>query len=206
MMQARVYLIALDPSEVGDSVKFAETEFRPAVERMRGGLGISLWANPELGVVVLESFWASREVMLLADQRLSPSYHEGLRRTSGTISAERYGVPVFEQGMPLSERAALCLTRMDIEPVKTVDAVEVYGDTMVPWLADRVGFCRTLLLADTGSGRMIGEAAWRDRETLAANRSTAATARVNFTESTGCVIRAVEEYGLVLNTASKPSP
>jgi hypothetical protein len=53
---------------------------------------------------------------------------------------------------------------------------------------------------------MIGEAAWRDRETLAANRSTAAKARVNFTESTGCLIRAVEEYGLVLNTASKPSP
>jgi hypothetical protein len=36
---------------------------------------------------------------------------------------------------------------------------------------------------------------------LAASRSVAARVRVEAVKSTGCVIRALEEYGLVFNTA-----
>jgi hypothetical protein len=82
--------------------------------------------------------------------------------------------------------------------------VEAYGDTVVPWLADTEGFCSTLLLADRDSGHLIGESTWRDAGALAASRSAAAAVRVSMVESTGCLIRAVEEYGLVFNSAQKP--
>ena len=51
---------------------------------------------------------------------------------------------------------------------------------------------------------MISETIWRSHEALAASRSVAAAVRVDAVGSTGCVIRAVEEYGLVFSSAWKP--
>ena len=65
----------------------------------------------------------------------------------------------------------------------------------------------------TGTGRVPGpnspgaarsrrpETIWDSPKTLAASRSVAARVRVETVKSTGCVIRALEEYDLVFNTA-----
>ncbi len=64
MLHVRLNLITADPLRLGDSIKYIEDEVRPAVESQPGNLGISLQANPELGVAILESFWASHNAML----------------------------------------------------------------------------------------------------------------------------------------------
>jgi hypothetical protein len=53
MLQARVSLITLDPDELGDSVKFIEATICPQAQRQHGSLGVALYANAELGVVLL---------------------------------------------------------------------------------------------------------------------------------------------------------
>lgn len=203
-MQARFNVITADPLRLDDSVKFIEAEVRPAVEGRHGSLGMSLYANPELGVVILESFWASREALQLSEQAISPYRADAVRRAAGTVCVERYRVPVFELEAPLSAGAGLRLTRMDIEPSRVEDAVEAYGDTAVPWLAETEGFCAALLLTDRATGHSISEVIWRNRQALAASRSVAAAVRVETVASTGCVIRAVEEYSLIFNSARKP--
>jgi hypothetical protein len=50
---------------------------------------------------------------------------------------------------------------------------------------------------------LISESVWRNAQALAASRSAEAAARVDMAESTGCVIRAVDEYGLVFSSARK---
>jgi hypothetical protein len=50
---------------------------------------------------------------------------------------------------------------------------------------------------------LISESIWRNPQALAASRSAAATVRVEMVASTGCVIRAVDEYGLVFSSARK---
>jgi hypothetical protein len=50
---------------------------------------------------------------------------------------------------------------------------------------------------------LISEVIWRNPQALAASRSAAAAARVAMVESAGGVIRAVEEYGLVFNSARR---
>jgi hypothetical protein len=110
---------------------------------------------------------------------------------------------VFEAEAPVRSGAGLRLTRMDFEPAAVEDSVEVYGDTAVPWLAETDGFCRTLLLVDDRTGHAISETVWQNKEVLAATRSVAAAVRAETVASTGCVIRAVEEYGLVANSARR---
>jgi hypothetical protein len=75
---------------------------------------------------------------------------------------------------------------MDIETSRVEDAVEVYGDTAVPWLAETEGFCSALLLVDRNTGHSISETMWRSPQALAASRSVAAVVRVDMVASTSC--------------------
>src|SRR5260370_21119507 len=174
MLQARFNLITADPLRLGESVKYIEAEVRPAVESMHGSLGMSLYANPELGVAIVESFWASRVALVQSEEMVSPGRQEAVRRAGGTVAVERYRVPVFEREAPLNPGAALRLTRMDIQPSGVADAVEAYGDTAVPGLAETEGFRAALLLVDRDTGHLINEIIWRNPQALAASRSVAA--------------------------------
>lgn len=206
MLQARFHLITADPLRLADVLKFIETEVRPDTENRQGSLGMSLYANPEVGAAVLESFWATHEMLLLNEKRGLPDFRDALRRAAGTVTVEDYRVPVFERDWagPLDPGAEFRLTWIEIEPSKADDAVEAYGDTVVPALSDTEGFVGSLLLAGRGTGRLISEAVWRSPQALAAGRSAAAAAWAEMVESTGCVIRAVHEYGLVFSSARKP--
>ena len=204
MLHVRLNLITADPLRLGDAIKYMEAEVRPAVQMQPGNLGISLQANPELGVAVLESFWVSADALRDSERIVAPARLEAVRlANTGTVTVERYRVPVFELEGPMPGGAGVRLTRMDVERSKIENAVEVFGDTAVPWLAETEGFCSALLLVDHGSGRSISQTVWRDAQALAASRSTAAAVRVDAVAATDCVIRAVEEFSLVFSSARK---
>ena len=202
-MHMRFNLITADPQKLGDSVKFIDAEVRPQVESQPGSLGTALYTNPEPGLAILESFWVSGDAMRASEHHLGPTRRAAMERATGTVSVERYQVPVFEREAPVRDGAGLRLTRMDFEPAAVEEAVEAFGDTAIPWLADTDGFCSTLLMVDGRTGHAISETLWRNSETMAATRSVAAAVRVETVAATGCVIRAVEEYGLVSTSARK---
>jgi hypothetical protein len=199
----RFNLITADPQKLDDSIKFIEAEVRPQVDSQPGSLGTTLYANPDAGLAILESLWASDNAMAASEHHLGPTRRAAVERAAGTVSVERYQVPVFELEAPVRGGAGLRLTRMDYEPAALEDAVEEYGDTAVPWLAETEGFCRTLLLVDETTGHAISETVWQNKEVMAATRGVAAAVRAETVASTGCVIRGVEEYGLVATSARK---
>ena len=204
MLHVRLNLITADPLLLGDSIKFIESEVRPEVESQPGNLGMSLLVNPELGVAILESFWASHDVLRASERIVAPGRAEAVRRATGTVTVERYRVPVFEREAPLRSGEGVRLTRLDVTPSPVEDTVAAFGDTAVPRLAETDGFCGALFFVDRTSGRSISETFWRDPQALAASRSTAAAIRVDTVAAANCVIRAVEEYRLVFNSARKP--
>ena len=201
MMRARVNLITADPDRMVDTIGYIKTSVRPAVDSVDGSLGLSLYANAEIGVAVLESFWASREALIHSEQMAAPRRTDVVRRAVGTVSVERYRVPVYEREAPLDTAAGLRLTRMDMDPPRIEDTVECFGATVGPRMADAGGFCGALLLVDRDTGRSISETMWASRKALAASRGEAAAVRVETVQSTGARIRAVEEYDLVFSTA-----
>src|ERR1700756_4350936 len=201
MMRARVNLITADPDRMADTIGYIKNSGRPAGDSMDGSLGLSLYANAEIGVAVLESFWASREALIHSEQMAAPRRTDVVRRAVGTVSVERYRVPVYEREAPLDAAAGLRLTRMDVDTARIEDTVECFGATVVPRLADAVGFCGALLLVDRDTRRSISETMWDSHRALAASRGEAAAVRVETVRSTGALIRAVEEYDLVFSTA-----
>jgi len=203
MLHVRLNLITADPIRLGDSVKFVENEVRPVVESQPGNLGMAMKLNPDIGVAILESFWVSGDALRASERMAAPNRAAAVRRASGTVTVERYSVPVFEREAPLRSGEGVRVTRLDVQPGAVEDTVAAFGDVTVPWLADTEGFCSTLLFIDRTSGRSVVETVWRDREALAASRSAAAAIRVNTVRATNGVIRSVEEYQLVFSSARK---
>jgi hypothetical protein len=203
MLHVRFNFIAADPARLAESIKFIETEVRPQVESQPGSLGMALYTDPGPGLAILESFWASDNAMASSEHAVMPNRRETIKRVAGTVSVERYEVPVFELRGPVPGGAGLRLTRMDVDPAQVEDAVEGYGDTAVPWLAESQGFCSALLMTDPRTGHAISETVWRDKGALVDSRSLAASVRVDTVAAAGWVIRAVEEYDLVSTSARK---
>ena len=201
MLQARFNLITADPDRMADTVGYIKSEIRPAVESLHGSMGMSLYANTEVGVAVLESFWASRAALIASEQITAPRRKDTVQRAMGTVCVERYRVPVFEREAPLDTGAGLRLTRMDVEGSRVEDAVEGYRGHRRTVASGNCGFFGALLPFDWNSGHSISETIWDSPKTLAASRSVGGWVRVETVKSTGCVIRALEEYDTVFNTA-----
>ena len=201
MLHVRLNLITADPIRLGDSVKFVENEVRPVVEGQPGNLGMALKLNADLGLAILESFWVSGDALRVSERIVAPNRAAAVRRATGTVTVERYSVPVFEREAPLRSGEGVRVTRLDVQPDAVEDTVATFGGVTVPWLADTEGFCSTLLLIDRTSGRSVVETIWRDPEALAASRSAAAAIRVDTVRATNGVIRSVEEYQLVFSSA-----
>ena len=103
MMRARVNLITADPDRMADTIGYIKTSVRPAVDSMDGSLGLSLYANAEIGVAVLESFWASREALIHSEQMAAPrrTAHPRSRaeaRRSGVRTTRLVDVPAAAGG------------------------------------------------------------------------------------------------------------
>lgn len=204
MLHAGLSLITGNPLRLDESVKHLETEVRPLVERLSGSLGLSLHVNSDLGLAVLETFWVSDDTLRAGERMIAPRKDEAVRHATGTITVEHCAVPVFEQEAPVTAGAGVRRTRIDVAPSRVEDAIEVFGDTTVPWLADTKGFCRTLYLVDRQSGRSVSETVWQDARALAESRSAAAAIRAEVVSAAGGVIQGVEEYSLAVDTARKP--
>jgi hypothetical protein len=125
------------------------------------------------------------------------------RRARGPVTCERYQIPVFEREALLHGGEEVRLTRIEVKPSAVMDVIEVFGNSAVPRLAETDGFCSALLFANPGSGRLISESAWQDRQARAASPSVAAVIRADLLEAADCRIGAVDDYRLVFSSVRK---
>ena len=97
MLQARFNLITRDRLQWGDVITFVEDQVRPAVESLHGSLGMFLAANRARGAAMLQWFWASWAALMQSGDLVAPARDAVARRAAGTVSFERYRVPVFRR-------------------------------------------------------------------------------------------------------------
>lgn len=194
--------ISADPRDLAGCIGYLEDEARPVLESQPGSLGVSLLEGR--GVVISESFWATHEALWLSRETNKEFCGELARRVQRPVTANDYQVAVFEREAPTGQ--AVRLTWMKVKPAGVLDVVHVYGDTAVPQLADTRGFCETLLFVDPEGGQLISQIGWRDPAARAASPSVADMIGSDVLGDEDCQIRAVEDYRLVSESATKPGP
>ena len=200
MEHVQVNLLTADPVRLGEAIRYLQDKARALLEELPGSQGMSVSANPELGVAVVESFWVSHHAMREHEKTVAPTREEAARLSGGTVSVERFVVASFTRVKRPHPGAGVRLTRMDTDASRIDQVVAGYEDTALPWLTETPGFVASLLFIDRSTGRSISETQWENSGALAASRSAAAAIRADVVAATDSSIRAVEEYSLVFNT------
>jgi len=199
-MHIRLSSTAAEPPALDECVSYIEREVRPALEGLRGSLGVSVLANQEEGAAIFGSAWASSHLMSASEETEGPLRAELAKRSGGPVTAEDYEIAVFLQEAQPRSGQAVRLTRIQVKPSQALDVIEVIGDIAVPSLAETAGFCGALLFADPDSGRLISETIWRDPDARAAAPSVAAIIRAEVPDEAASEIRAVADYSLVFSS------
>jgi len=204
MLHIRLSRIAAEPPALDECVSYIEREVRPALEGLRGHLGISVLADREEGDAIFGSVWASSLLMSASEETEGPLRIELAKRASGPVTVDDYEIAIFEQEAQPRSGQAVRLTQIQVKPSQALDVIEVVGDIAVPTLAETPGFRGALLFAHPESGRLISETIWRDPPARAAAPSVAAIIRAEVPDEADSEIRAVEDYSLVFSSIQEP--
>jgi steroid delta-isomerase-like uncharacterized protein len=200
IMHARMNMLAGDPAQLGDAIRYLQGTVRPHVEAQHGNRGLACLANADLGTCVVASYWDSLDAMTSSEQAVQVSRKEVVERLQGTVTIEHYEVPVFVRRSRPREGAGVRVTRLDCAPMGIDSAIEELRNTGVPGLLDMPGLCSAQMMADRTTGRCIVITAWDDMAALAASRQGTARLRANVAAITHMQVRGVEEYRLIFST------
>jgi Mn2+/Fe2+ NRAMP family transporter len=201
-LYTRLDTISVSPQLLDGVLGHIERQVWPVLQSENDSRGVALHANAASGAAMLESFWESGKAMQSAKVIDELNRYDAIRQAGDAIRTEDYELATFEQQDVLRAGAAVQLTRLDMQPSAIADAVEVFGDTVVPWLAETDGFSRATLLVNWASGRAVAETCWRDALALEVGQGAADAMRAEVVAAARCEIRGVEQYSLVF--ASTP--
>jgi hypothetical protein len=192
---ARLTLHTADPDRLGEVISHYEHEVRMDFVYQPGSRGMSVLVNDDLGVALVEAYWATEDAMLANDASFVRPVHDAAF-FGATVSIEHYEVAKFVHVAPAHTGATVSLTRLDSEPTSFDDVRAAYDDLGIEQLAASEGFCTAVLLTDRQSGKGAVETTWRDAQALIAARGPAAARRLDAVKGGNVTVRGIEQYRL----------
>jgi hypothetical protein len=192
---ARLTLHTADPVRLGEVISHHEHDVMRVLTHEPGYRGMSVLVNDDLGVALVEAYWATDKEMLSNDSTFVRPVHDAAF-FGATVSIEHYEVARFVHAAPAHPGAAISLTRLDTEPTSPDDVLAAYAGIDLGPLADSDGFCTAVLFVDRQSGRAVIETIWRDSQALVAARSLAAARRLEAVSAGTVTVRELEQYRL----------
>jgi hypothetical protein len=192
---ARLTLHTADPDRLGELISHYEHEVSMDFAHQPGSRGISVLVNDDLGVALVESYWATEAAMRANDASFARPVHDAAF-FGATVSIEHYEVARFVHVAPAGPGACVSLTRLNSEPTGMDDLRAAYDDLGIEQLAASDGFGTAVLLTDRQSGRAAVKIIWRDVQALVAARGPAAARRLDAAKGGNVTVRGIEQYRL----------
>lgn len=194
-MYARLTLHTADPDRLGEVISHYEHDVRTVFTHEPGSRGMSVLVNDDLGVVLVEAYWATEKEMRSNDATFVRPVHDAAF-FGATVSIEHYEVARFVHVAPARPGAAVTLTRLDSEPTRLDDVRGAYDNLAIGPLAASDGFSTAVVFVDHQSGRAVIETIWRDVQALVAGRSLAAARRLEAVKGGNVTVRGIDQYRL----------
>jgi len=196
---ARFTLHTADPARLGEVISHYEQDVMSVFKHEPGHRGMSVLVNDDLGVALIEAYWATEQEMRSNDTTFVRPVHDAAY-FGATVSIEHFNVATFIHVTPALPGASVSLTRLETEPTTPEQVLAAYGAIDLGSLAKCDGFGTAVLFVDPQSGRAVVETIWRDGEALVAARSSAAARRLEAVSSGTVTVRGVEQYRLDLHS------
>src|SRR5690349_10440468 len=188
-MYVRMNMLAGDPAQLDEGVRYLDGTVRPHVEAQPGNRGLAFLTNADLGLCVIASYWDSTDAMTASEQAVQVSRRAMTERMRGSVTVEQHELPVFVRRSRPQAGAGVRMVRTEGSPTSLEAAIDVFRNTAIRELMDMPGICSAQMLTDRATGRGIVITAWADAAAMAAARPAAARLRADVIAVTHAQIR-----------------
>jgi predicted ester cyclase len=199
-MHVRMYTVAGDPARLSKATEYLEDTVRPQVEAQLGSRGMAVVSNAGLGVVQMATYWDSADAMAASERAVEVPQKEVTELMGGTVSSDRYEVPIFIRQARPGPGAGVRLTRIDDDPGRISEHIEEFRLRAAPALLDMPGLCSAQYLVDRDTGQAVVVTTWEDMEVMESVREQLAALRTTMAGVTQAQVRTVEKYMLHFST------
>ncbi|WP_369146267.1 antibiotic biosynthesis monooxygenase [Streptomyces sp. R44] len=190
-----------DPAELDGVAEALRTEGRALLSAQPGYRGMGLFADRELGKLLVGSWWDDEASRQASFEKLSTRRDELLAPFARTTTVDNWEAAVARRAEELGPGAGFRLLRMDVEPSGIDLLVDTFRDTALPKVQKIPGLAGISLLVDRDLGRAAIGALYTDRDALVASRGAIAAVRGEATTKARVTTRSLEEFEVVLATA-----
>ncbi|MFD4658031.1 hypothetical protein ACFWP2_20675 [Kitasatospora sp. NPDC058444] len=196
-MYVRTGYFTGDPARLGRTLDGFVAEAVGLLSAEPGYRGYGLFANRELGVFTMGSWWDTAQAERDSDAKLGARRGELLTPFAGTAAVDVWEAAVFAPPGEGGPGARFRLVRADFDPASADRLVELFREQALPNLERMDGFVGGALLIQRDRGRASVGTIFRDQATSAASRTAQAEARARVTAAAGVSVRSLEEFDVV---------
>ncbi|WP_354644418.1 hypothetical protein [Kitasatospora camelliae] len=197
-MHLRTVYATGDPALIDSALDALTAEAPGLLAPQPGYQGFGLFADRELGKIVMGSWWETEEDQQASDLRLRDRRTALLGPFASSIATDVWEAAVYTPPARLGAGAGFRMLRFDFDPASAEQMITAARESVLPALRETPGFESFTLLVDRAAGRGSAGALHTDRAALVASRGPSAAVRAAGVPRTGVVIRSLEEFEAVL--------
>lgn len=201
-MYVRTAYVTGDPAKIEDALESWRTEGLELVSAQPGYRGFGLFADRELGKLVMDGWWDSEAARQRSDGVLRERRAALLQPFARTVTIDNWEAVVFRAAPRIEPGAGFRMSRFDFDPSLTDPLIQAFQLRTLPLLKRIAGFAGVSLLVDRAKGRGTVGVVYADRAALAASRGPQSEVRGEVAPKSGLTMRSVEEFEVV--TVDRP--
>ncbi|MDT9697763.1 antibiotic biosynthesis monooxygenase [Streptomyces sp. P17] len=199
-MYVRSIYVTGDPAKLDGVAEALRTEGRELLSAQPGFRGMGLFADRELGKLLVGSWWDDEASRQVSYEKLSKRRAELMAPFAQTMTVDNWEAAVARRAETIAPGAGFRLVRMEVEPPDIDLLVETFRDTALPKIEKVPGLAGISLLIDRDRSRAAVGALYTDRDSLVASRGAVAAIRGEATTQARVTTSSLEEFEVVLAT------
>ncbi|MDJ0341360.1 hypothetical protein QMK19_14990 [Streptomyces sp. H10-C2] len=208
MQQAPMYVRTTyatgDPAKIGAALEALRSEAPGLLAENSGYRGYGLFADREIGKIIMGSWWESEQDRANSDKRLRERRAALLAPFADTVTFDNWEAAVYTQTPQVSAGAGMRLGRLEFDPSNGDAFVQTYRDVGLPKLEALPGFAGSALFIDRAAGRATVSLLFKDKAALAASRGPNSAVRGESLAKAKVTLRSIEEFEVVLVERKAP--
>ncbi|MFD0274779.1 antibiotic biosynthesis monooxygenase [Kitasatospora sp. NPDC127111] len=187
-----------DPAKLDQALDGFRAEAVGLLSAQPGYRGFGLFANRELGIITMGSWWESRQAEQDSDAQLKQRRAELLAPFAGTVATDTWEAVVAERPAQAGPGAWFRLTKFDFDRANAGKLADAFRTVALPALRQLDGFLGGSMLLNLEDERGAVGGLFADRATFDASRGPVAEARAKAAAAGGVTLRSLEEFEAVL--------
>ncbi|WP_439676327.1 hypothetical protein [Embleya sp. MST-111070] len=186
-----------DPARIDAALDGISREAPGLLRGQSGYHRFGLFADRELGKILMGSWWDSENAMTQSDGNLGDRRRELLKPFASTVTTEAWTTVSYTPAPQLAPGATLRMGRLGFAPSNASLFVDTFVNVGRPKLEAIDGLVGATLFLNAPAGRALVGTLFRDKAALTASRQPQAATRGETLTKAQATLLSIEEYTLI---------